>query len=432
MKRLLAVVAILFWSSAAQAGLILEGSTDSLEVITSAAGSVDYQASWANVTATALTTPGTTKGNITTATTTTVIAAPAASNFRHVRALYLRNASTSASNTVTVQVDVSATNRVLHSATLAPGETLVLKETGEFSVYASSGLERTMPFENVGFKGLSFTISKVATAFDTIGYHYNYAKDAGLPGAFGLQAPGLNGFNTDCSLASQATNPNGATQMGSYVLPDPTGAWYLTEFGLTGTVAGSFQLVDVLWYNTGIVVTTTTAQNITMPGALPARDLNGSTNGAGVMAALLTTTANTNAAAIANTTISYTDQDGNAGNTGTFTALAGFQAPVSPVIGTWMPFQLAAGDTGIRSVQSITLGTSYVAGALSLILYRPLAQEGVTTANFPSGSLVGQNATGENPGIRVYNDTCFWLNAIGAPATTANPVYGGVIRLMDR
>lgn len=430
MRKLLAILAIALAPFGASAGLILEGSTDSLEVVTSSAGSIDYQASWSNVTATALTTPGTTKGNISTATTTTIIAAPSASNFRHVRGLWLRNASTTASNTVTVQVDVSATNRVIHQASLGIGEMLLMDETGKFTTYASNGTQKRLNYETIGFTGRIFSFQKVASVVDTVGYHYNYAKDAGFPGAFALGTPGINGVNTDCSVASQ-TSPAGATQMGSYLLPDASGSWFLTKFGTHAQLVGNFELIDVLWYNTGIVVTTTTAQTITMGGALPARDLNGSTNGAGIQAALLTTTANTNAAAIANTTLSYTDQDGNAGNTATFSALVGFQAPIAPVIGTWMPFTLAAGDSGIRSVQSITLGTSYGAGALSLILYRRLAMEGVSVANTSSGSLTGQNSIGDNPGVRVYNDSCFWFNVLGAPAVTANPIRG-VIQLMDR
>jgi hypothetical protein len=69
---------------------------------------------------------------------------------------------------------------------------------------------------------------------------------------------------------------------------------------------------------------------------------------------------------------------------------------------------------------------------LSLVLYRPLAREGVAVANTSSGSLTGQNAIGSNPGVRIYNDTCFALTALGAPATTAAGVYNGQIQLMDR
>lgn len=434
MRKLLPLLWLVssLWASVAFARPALEGSTDSLEVVTASAGSVDYFVRASNVTATALTTPVTATGNITTATTTTVLVAPSASNWRYVGYLSLANVSTTASNAVTVQVDRSGTNRVLWRGTLGPGESLIMDDEGEFAAYSSSGAARKLNFENVGFKGLSLLFNKVATVFDTIGYHYAYAKDAGFPGAFALGTPGLNGFNTDCSVASNATNPVGATQMGTHRINDAVGSWYLTKFAVQAAVVGTIELTDVLWYNTGIAVTTTTAQTITMPGALPARDLNGSTNGEGVQAALLTTTANTNAAVVANTTLSYTDQDGNAGNTATFTALAGYQAPATPAIGTWMPFQLAAGDTGIRSVQSITLGTSYGAGALSLVLYRPIAFEGVTVANYSSGSASGNDVIGENPGIRIYNDSCLWLIGRGAPAVTANPIYGAVVNLMDR
>lgn len=121
---------------------------------------------------------------------------------------------------------------------------------------------------------------------------------------------------------------------------------------------------------------------------------------------------------------------GVAGRTGTFSALAGYQAPATPVIGTWMPFQLAAGDTGIRSVQSVTLGTSYVAGALSLVLYRPLAVVGNPVANI--GSLgTSPPLASSVPGVRLYNDTCMWLIYGGASATTANPV-SGMATIMER
>jgi hypothetical protein len=183
----------------------------------------------------------------------------------------------------------------------------------------------------------------------------------------------------------------------------------------------------VLWYNTGIVVTTTTAQAITFPG-LPARDVDGSTNGVGVFAALLTTTANTNSAVISNTTISYTDSEGNAGNTGTFQGLVGWQAPATPVIGTWMRFQLAAGDRGIRSVQSITLGTSYGAGALSLVLYRPLAS--IENPIAYGGGLLTAPQFFPAPGVRIYNGTCTWMISV-ANATTASSL-AGTYAIMER
>jgi hypothetical protein len=134
-------------------------------------------------------------------------------------------------------------------------------------------------------------------------------------------------------------------------------------------------LIDLMWINTGLVVTTLTAQAIT-PVALPARDATGTTNGDDVQFGILVTTATTNAGAIANITISYTNQAGTAGKVGT---MASF--PITAVAGTIIPFQLATGDTGIRSVQSITIGTSLVTGTISLIGYRIISMAPHLVAN---------------------------------------------------
>jgi hypothetical protein len=222
----------------------------------------------------------------------------------------------------------------------------------------------------------------------------------------------------------------GALSLGSPLLPDPaSGAWYLTRFGLNAAAANTYQLLDILWYNTGIAVTTTTAQAITTP-AFPARDTNGSANGEGLKIALYALTALGNAAAVANTTVNYTNSDGTATRTATFSALVGRQAPVTPVIGTFMPFELQAGDRGVRSIQGITLTTTYTSGTMMLIVYRPIQLEGVPVANFPSGSLVSRAQI--NPGVRIYNDSCFGVAVLGGIAVTAPTITSGVIELMER
>jgi hypothetical protein len=418
---ILSIVMLVVPAAQVQASTILE-STDSIEVVTSAAVNIDYTASYADHTASAFT-PSKSAGQITTATTTTVIAAPASSTQRQIKQLTLRNVG-AAANTLTIQRDVSGVNRVMFQAVLGAGETLILDANDTFKVFTSGGLEKVRSVDT-GYNGRAYAFQKVGTAKDAAGYWIAHAKDAGFPGAYVLQSPGLNGFNTDCSLASQTTNPNGAAQMGAHQLVDAvTGSYYITGAVIQSSIAEYKEFIDVLWYNTGISVTTTTAQTITMPGALPARSADGSTNGDGVFAALLTTTANTNAAVITNTTITYTDSDGNAGNTGTFSASVGWQAPATPVIGTWMPFQLAAGDRGIRSIQSLTLGTSYGGGALSLILYRPLIGIGVPTANFAVA-----NPLFPAPGVRVYNDTCVWMIEVGSASAAT---VAGNYTIMER
>jgi uncharacterized membrane protein YjjB (DUF3815 family) len=93
--------------------------------------------------------------------------------------------------------------------------------------------------------------------------------------------------------------------------------------------------------------------------------------------------------------------------------LVGAQIPATPVIGTIVWFMLAAGDKGVMSIQSITLGTSLAAGAVSLLVARPLWSQSVVVANVGAPShppLV--------PGILLYNGTCA-LACYQASATTA-------------
>jgi len=408
--------------------LTLEGATDALELVTTTAASTDYQVSWSNVTATALTTPGTTKGNVASATTTTILAAPAGSNFRHVRGIKVRNVSTTTAQGVTIQVDVSATNRLVYAASLAPGESMSMTEDGEWTLYDSLGRPRGTA-DIPGFTGRVYKWSKVATAIDTIGYHYLLNKDTGFPGAWSVGTPGVNGVSTACDVVGTA-GTGGALSTGSPLLADPaSGGLYLTRFGLNGVVANTYFLADIIWYNTGLVVTTTTNQAI-VSTAWGARDVNGSTNGEGVGIALYALTALGNVAAVANSTVSYTNSAGTAGRTATFSAAVGFQAPATPVIGTWMPFLLQAGDTGVRSIQGITLGTTYTSGTMMLIAYREIALDGVSAANFPSGSLVSRAQL--NPGVRIYNDTCFAVGVLGGIATTAPSFTAGIIELMER
>lgn len=398
----------------------LDATTETLEITTSSTSAIDYTVSYTN-NASGTITPGSSHGQITTATTTSVLAAPAASEQRAVTALSACNVG-AASNVITVKHDTSGTERVVTRASLAASECLQADNSGSWQVINSAGTPKlaTSPATR---GGRSYVWSKSATAVDTIGYHYAYGKDTGLPGAYSLGSPGLNGVATDCSVVGTA-GTGGALSLGAPVFTNAaSGSLYLKSWTVTGAVVGTYALIDVLWYNTGLVVTTTTAQAITTP-TFPARDANGSSNGEDVYLALLTTTANTNAAVITNTTASYTDAEGNAGATAAQFAQVGFQTVATPVIGTWTQLYPAAGDTGTRAVASVTLGTSYGAGALSLMAYRVIAVAGVSVAN---------NATIIVPRIspRVYNGSCLMVVALGAPAVTAPAITAAVAQIEE-
>lgn len=406
MKRLL--ICLFLLAAPLRAGIVLEASTDALEMVTSTAASLDYNCSWSDSTTTAFT-PGKSAGNVASATTTTIVAAPAGSTQRNVLNCTIHSASTTTANAVTLQRDVSGSNRTMFSATIAPGETLMLTQEGELKLYSASGIERVQGTADTGYNGKAYQFLKAGAAKDSAGYAVANASNAGVPSSFSLGSPGVNGWTTDCSVATNAADPAGATQLGAHLLQDPaSGNLYLTQVAISGSVAGEqLELIDVLWYNTGLVVTTTTAQTFTTP-TLPPRDINGSSDGEGVSLALLSTAANTNAGVITATTASYTDSEGNTGATATFTGMVGFQAPATPLNNTWMPFQLAAGDRGVRAITAassggITLGSSYGSGSLSAVLYRSLITIPANIAN--SAAIVDL----PSPGLRIYPGTCIWM-----------------------
>lgn len=391
--------------------ILLDTTSKKLELLTGSAVSTDFSVSWVDHT-TSGGTPGSNDGNASTATTTDLVTAPGASTQRQVKSVFIVNRGTT-SQTVTVKFDNGGTERfITPTVTLASLESLAYEDGQGWFVLTTSGAKKAQDSTTTGYTGQAQYFYKVGTAPEAAGVFYSWAKDTGNPGAWSPGTPGLNGRATDGTTAADA---------GCILIKNPTvGANYLISSDRSGTVIHQAHLWDVLWVNTGLVVTTTTAQAIASPTALPARDINGSSNGEGVFAAILVTTATTNAAAITNTTISYTNSDGVAGRTAT---IASF--PATAVIGTVVQFQLQAGDKGIRSIQSVTLGTSYAAGAISVILFRPINVQPVLVAN-----VGGQNVPPANPGVRLYNGTC--LLPFGLMSSTTAVTITGLVTVMER
>jgi hypothetical protein len=380
---------------------ILDATNKSLEVVTTTTAPVDFFCSYVDY-ASGTVTPADTQGAITTATTTTYVSAPAASTQRQLRRCSFRNKSTTASNRLTFQKDVGGTNYEAHSVSLGPGEATKLDTEGEWAVYDSSGILRVPATTVIDGRTVSFL--KVGATSEAAGLWQLQNKDTGMPGAWVPGTPGLNGDHVVCSTTADATIA------GAPYLPDPaSGSYYLTSATVGVSVAAMPFMMDLLWFNTGLVVTTTTAQAITF-GTLGARDENGATNGNGVFAAILVTTATTNASAVTNTTMSYTNSNGTAGRTATITSF-----PATAVAGAFVPFQLQAGDSGIQSIQSVTLGTSYAAGAISLVVYRPLVYLPSPVANV-GGTISVVNAA--PAGVKLWNGTCLNVGYL-ASATTA-------------
>jgi len=205
------------------------------------------------------------------------------------------------------------------------------------------------------------------------------AKGAGIPHSLwyetGILGPG----------AAPTGGLNGATFSGPALagqIPVPAAVAGATSVILRASVtqtgsAGGFWLIDRQWGNVP-VVTTATAQAITSPTWV-ARDASASTSGVGVFLALECSSATGNAGAITNTTVSYTNSAGVAGRT-----TSAISWPITSPTGTFVLLGLQAGDVGVRSVQSITLGTSYVSGQVHLVAFRFIAEIPAPLAATPS------------------------------------------------
>lgn len=225
-----------------------------------------------------------------------------------------------------------------------------------------------------------------------------------------LYTPGGAGVAPSPGLAGAAlTSYSGQIPFNNPV----SGNTHLDVFNCTSTQFGTLYLLDRLWHNSGIAVTTTTAQTINSV-TWPARDRDGATSGVDVLVAIEVSTATTNGAAVTNTTMSYTNQAGTASKTATITSF-----PATSVAGTFIPFELAAGDTGVRSIQTVTLGTSYGAGAVHLVAYRVLGKVPIYQGN---GNFLDPIQGGLN---RLYDNTVPFL--IWRPVSTTAVTLDGEV-----
>lgn len=196
-----------------------------------------------------------------------------------------------------------------------------------------------------------------------------------------------------------------------------SGNSYLARLTFNGGGTNTFValFLDRLWHNSGIAVTTTTAQTINSV-AWPARDRNGSTDGEGVMVALEVSTATTNGAAVTNCTMSYTNSAGVSGRTATVLI------PATAAKGTFCIFRLQSGDYGVQSIQSITLGTSLGGGAVHLVAFRTLAVTGMANAGQSAGLVQDFTDLGL---VRCYDNTVpFYVVMAGAAWSTNQRFWG--------
>lgn len=384
--------------------------TMSLRFSVSSGTDVVFHSSYVTDTGTAITAAALV-GESNGATAVVIAAAPGAGEKRTIESVSIYNQGTGSQTTTITTSD--GTVRTIYASTIGPGESIAYdRGSGRWVTLDRQGRERRDPIAS-GLTGTTRALFKTGTASDAAAYWICTAKDAGIPGAITVGTPGVAGRAV-----------TGSTEGGTIALPTPSGNWHLTHANITSTVAHWHMLFDLLWINSGITVTTTTAQTVNSV-ALPARDAQGTTNGEGCLIGMLVTTVIANAAINNTATVSYTNSAGTAGRTATLINVAGAMIPATAVVGTIVWFHLEAGDTGVRSIQSVTLATTFVSGAVSFLIARPLVALPNPIVN------VGSVASIEpDPGICVWDNPAI-LHCYQSSATTATTL-AATLQFVDR
>ncbi len=163
-------------------------TTDSIELVTSSAQAIHYDVSFLEDDAVADTVAdGSNAGAITSATTTTIMAAGAANKSRRVQQISLINAG-SALNAVTVQKDVSGTNVELAQANLLPGEALRYTSNRGWICYDAEGREKQAPVGSQVY--VTTAVTNVVLASDVVN---NNATANTMQDVTGLSFPVISG-----------------------------------------------------------------------------------------------------------------------------------------------------------------------------------------------------------------------------------------------
>lgn len=176
-------------------------TTDKLQLVTSAAATLDVHASFADLSGTTVT-PGKENTAITTAATTDIVAAPAASTVRNVKTLHVRNKHASLATDVTIVFDANGTDYELYKGGLLAGEALEYIEGIGFFTLGSSRLDKwlrmsadavnaTTSFADV--TGLTCPVESGKTYnFEAKLIHVENATTTGP--RFGINGPTLSGI----------------------------------------------------------------------------------------------------------------------------------------------------------------------------------------------------------------------------------------------
>lgn len=169
-----------------------------------------------------------------------------------------------------------------------------------------------------------------------------------------------------------------------------------------------YLLCDRLSHQGGLAGNTTSAQTTNLPTAALTRH----TSGEGVILCYEVYSATGWSSNTFVVTASYTNQSGTSGRT-TREVNINYTTGGVPRIYYSVPAALQEGDTGVRSVESVTIGTAQTgAGNFGVTLYKPLALivtnagNALNGTNLVTGGIVGPST--------IPSDTCLTMLGIGS------------------
>jgi len=221
----------------------------------------------------------------------------------------------------------------------------------------------------LNIKSPSFSFNSLSGTL-VVGRPWTPFYTAGFPGPAVAPSPGVAGTdNTFTSYPGQLAFP--ATQSGQTI--------HLAKFlGMTTASVGTLVLADRIWHNSGLSATITTSQTVNS-NAWPPRDDNGTADGEGVLVGMEVSTA-TGAGTPASLSLGYTNQAGTASRTGANIPAMGASLP----IGTFYPFGMQAGDTGVRQINTFQINTTaWASGTIHLVAYRVIETLEISAVGVP-------------------------------------------------
>jgi hypothetical protein len=217
--------------------------------------------------------------------------------------------------------------------------------------------------------------------------------------------------------ASEVLDKNSAQAM-TFIPTTSSGVLQLLGARLNSSLSSGIGviLMDLLVHNGGLSGTETTEQTTNLPTAALTRY----TGGEGVMGAIIIyTQVGTTATTF---TVKYTNQAGTSGRTSIVSQIG---ATNFREAGALLPIPLEAGDTGIRSIESVTLAaTTGTVGNFGVCLFKPLAM--LSMESFTGAAPLDMVSTGGVIGqfAQFDDDACLTIANI---ASLAQQVSGAII-----